>query len=137
MRKALAQVAASTVHPDQQHVDSAPTHEPNAVAETASSPDAAPQRSGRSRGSRGGAAKANATEAAVIDIPVFDIPVLDIPDEPASRPSRRVSSKDAEHILDAVLDALPEPKQPGQGRSRVSRRATSSGSGIITSGPTE
>jgi len=26
-----------------------------------------------------------------------------------------------------VLDALPEPKQPGQGRARGSRRASSSG----------
>jgi len=26
-----------------------------------------------------------------------------------------------------VLEALPEPKQPGQGRSRVSRRAGSAG----------
>jgi ribonuclease E len=43
----------------------------------------------------------------------------------------------ADDLLGEVLDALPEPKQPGQGRSRVSRRASSSGSGIVTSGPAE
>jgi ribonuclease E len=44
-----------------------------------------------------------------------------------SRGPRRISTHDAEQILDSVLDALPEPKQPGQGRSRVSRRASSAG----------
>jgi ribonuclease E len=151
MRKALAQVAASTVHPEHQHVESAPAPEPVAA-------DAQPQqRSGRSRGSRGGRSSGGntgseaaqeatsedatdgvpAVEIAVLDIPVLDLPVLEISDDQGSRPPRRVSSKDAEQILDAVLDALPEPRQPGQGRSRVSRRARSTGSGIITSGPTE
>ena len=141
MRKALAQVAASTVHPDHAQEDTAPESEP-AVQ---SSQDAAPQRSGRSRGSRGGRASApeastsdsSSAPAAVIDSPVIDIPVIDIPASQASRPVRRVSPEDAKDILGSVLDALPEPKQPGQGRSRVSRRATSSGAGIITSGPTE
>ncbi|HEX4401313.1 MAG TPA: hypothetical protein VHZ98_08310, partial [Galbitalea sp.] len=62
---------------------------------------------------------------------------LDLPVSRAPRSSRRVSNKDADELLGSVLDALPEPKQPGQGRSRVSRRATSSRSGIITSGPAE
>jgi ribonuclease E len=124
VRKALAQVAASTVHAE--HAD--------APAQTAPEP----QRSGRSRGG----------QTAVVDAPVSGVSavsaeetsettVLDIPVTRAPRASRRVSNKDAEDILGSVLDALPEPKQPGQGRSRVSRRATSSGSGIITSGPAE
>ena len=138
MRKALAQVAASTVHPDHAHVDSATSApEPSAPVVT----DAPPQRSGRSRGRGGDKRQAPESETAVTDAgapeaPAIDIAVLDIPAQ-GSRPPRRVSTRDAEQILDAVLDALPEPKQPGQGRSRVSRRATSSGSGIITSGPTE
>jgi ribonuclease E len=103
VRKALAQVAASTVHSEHvegehEHVESAPV--PLDVAE-------APE------------------ETNVLDIPVARAP----------RSSRRVSN--ADDLLGEVLDALPEPKQPGQGRSRVSRRATSSGSGIITSGPAE
>jgi ribonuclease E len=154
MRKALAQVAASTVHPEHGHdgADHPGEHEHahanaesvSSVSEPGASTDAAPegrsqQRSGRSRGSRGGGSRSQAAEAAAdaIVLPMIDIPVLDIPDSQVSRQARRVSNRAAEQILDAVLEALPEPKQPGQGRSRVSRRATSSGSGIITSGPTE
>jgi ribonuclease E len=56
------------------------------------------------------------------------VAILDIPVQSSNRNNqRRISTKDAEHILDSVLDALPEPKQPGQGRSRGSRRAGSSG----------
>ena len=61
-----------------------------------------------------------AAEAAVA---ILDIPVV----TGVSQPKRRVSTKDAEDILGSVLDALPEPKQPGQGRGRGSRRAGSSG----------
>jgi ribonuclease E len=63
--------------------------------------------------------------------------ILDLPAPASSRRTRRISTHDAEQILDSVLEALPEPKQPGQGRSRVSRRASSSGAGIITTGATD
>lgn len=62
-------------------------------------------------------------EAVVADAPVE---ILDIPVQKAPRASRRVSTQDAEGILDSVLEALPEPKRPGQGR-RGSRRASSAG----------
>ncbi|MES2170202.1 MAG: Rne/Rng family ribonuclease [Actinomycetota bacterium] len=55
------------------------------------------------------------------------VAILDIPVKKAQRQPRRISTHDAEQILDSVLDALPEPKQPGQGRARVSRRASSAG----------
>ena len=55
------------------------------------------------------------------------VEILDIPVKKNSRSPRRISTHDAEQILDSVLDALPEPKQPGKGRSRVSRRASSAG----------
>ena len=55
------------------------------------------------------------------------VQILDIPVKKNSRSPRRISTHDAEQILDSVLDALPEPKQPGHGRSRVSRRASSAG----------
>jgi ribonuclease E len=63
-----------------------------------------------------------------------NVSILDLPAPASSRRTRRISTHDAEQILDSVLEALPEPKQPGQGRSRVSRRASSSGAGIITTG---
>ena len=51
------------------------------------------------------------------------VAILDIPIAAAKREPRKVSG-DAESLLDSVLQALPEPKQPGQGRSR-SRRVSS------------
>jgi ribonuclease E len=138
VRKALAQVAASTVHGDHENAenvtasDSAPAIEGEKLAaeifETekfeAEKPDARKPEAEQSKVEQASVA---AAEAAVA--------ILDIPVAKSSRSSRRISTKDAEQILDSVLEALPEPKQPGQGRSRVSRRATSSGSGIVTSGP--
>jgi ribonuclease E len=55
------------------------------------------------------------------------IAILDIPVTKSRRGQRRTKSPDAEQLLGSVLEALPEPKQAGQGRSRVSRRAGSSG----------
>ncbi|GHF24129.1 hypothetical protein GCM10011600_26430 [Pseudolysinimonas yzui] len=54
------------------------------------------------------------------------IEILDIPLQKAPRQGRKVSTTDAESILGSVLEALPEPKQPGQGR-RGSRRASTGG----------
>ncbi len=62
------------------------------------------------------------------------VAILDIPVKKAARSSRKVSSADAEQLLGSVLEALPEPKQPGEGRTRVSRRAGSSGN--VVSAPT-
>ena len=53
------------------------------------------------------------------------VAILDIPVTKAPRQPRKISTHDAEQILDSVLDALPEPKQPGQGRARGSRRGSS------------
>jgi len=53
------------------------------------------------------------------------VAILDIPVTKAPRRERKISTHDAEQILDSVLDALPEPKQPGQGRARGSRRVSS------------
>jgi ribonuclease E len=68
-----------------------------------------------------------ATSEAARETALESVEILDIPVVKAQRASRRVSNRDAEQILDSVLDALPEPKQPGQGRARVSRRASSAG----------
>ncbi|WP_144764191.1 Rne/Rng family ribonuclease [Curtobacterium sp. 9128] len=50
-------------------------------------------------------------------VAILDIPVAVTKREPRKAP-------DADSLLDSVLQALPEPKQPGQGRSR-SRRVSS------------
>ena len=66
----------------------------------------------------------NVSETTAVDETVA---ILDIPVTKAPRSGRRMNNRDAEQILDSVLEALPEPKQPGQGRSRTSRRAGSAG----------
>ena len=97
VRHALAQIAASTVPHSEQSEQ--PTDAP---AETVT-----------------------ATEV-VVAAAESAVAILDIPVQKQQRNQRRISTKDAEQILDSVLEALPEPKQPGQGR-RTSRRAGSAG----------
>jgi len=63
--------------------------------------------------------------APVMEAPAEPVAILDIPVTKAARQPRKISTHDAEQILDSVLEALPEPKQPGQGRSRGSRRVSS------------
>jgi ribonuclease E len=53
------------------------------------------------------------------------VAILDIPVKKSARAPRRISTQDAAQLLDSVLEALPEPAQPGTGRSRTSRRASS------------
>jgi ribonuclease E len=53
-----------------------------------------------------------------------ELSILEIPVAPTATNRRRISTRDAEVLLDSVLDALPEPKQPGQGRSRSRRVST-------------
>jgi len=139
VRKALAQVAASTVHNDHGEHPSAP--EAPVAAETPAahggdeqSTESPAVETVSAATSGDGQSKAEQASVAAAEAAVA---ILDIPVARSSRSSRKISTKDAEQILDSVLDALPEPKQPGQGRSRVSRRATSTGSGIITTGPTD
>ncbi|CAN5198850.1 hypothetical protein BH09ACT5_BH09ACT5_22330 [soil metagenome] len=97
VRNALARVAASTVHTTE-----------IAVQHDATAEDVP---------TRAEEATVAAAEAAVA---ILDIPVTKAPRQP-----RKISTHDAEQILDSVLEALPEPKQPGKGRSRVSRRVSS------------
>jgi ribonuclease E len=53
------------------------------------------------------------------------VSILDIPIEAHVEAAARVDREQAKEILGSVLDALPEPKQPGQGRAR--RRVTTAG----------
>jgi ribonuclease E len=145
VRKALAQVAASTVHAEHadhsDHADHAEHSDSASHVEDAAQPAA--------QNVRVQSTDVESTDVQSTDVQSTDpqsapapieselASVFDLPVTRAPRNQRRVSTKDAEDLLGSVLNALPEPKQPGQGRSRVSRRATSSGSGIITSGPAE
>jgi len=68
---------------------------------------------------------------ATVSTPDATVAILDIPVATTRREAPRLSRDDAEQLLDSVLGALPEPKQPGQGRGR-SRRASSSGTAPAT-----
>jgi ribonuclease E len=111
VKNALAQIAASTIpHTESANTESAGhSHESTPVAAAVQDAPAAVVEQ----------ASVAAAEAAVA--------ILDIPVEKKQRAPRRISTHDAEQILDSVLDALPEPKQPGQGRARTSRRVSSAG----------
>jgi ribonuclease E len=50
-------------------------------------------------------------------------PIIPLP-EIVPAPKAREIAPDAESLLGAVLDALPEPKKPGQGRARSRRVST-------------
>ncbi|RUQ97183.1 Rne/Rng family ribonuclease [Labedella endophytica] len=52
------------------------------------------------------------------------VAILDIPIAPAGAAGQRVDKRAAEDLLGSVLDALPEPKRPGQGRGRSRRVST-------------
>jgi len=91
--------------------------QPVATEPVAASPVAAEPERPR-RGERRRATSAGTTPDATVAI-------LDLPVAATTREPRRISP-DAEQLLDSVLGALPEPAQPGQGRSR-SRRASSAG----------
>ena len=80
-----------------------------------------------------------AASAAPVIEPALDVPaqapttehsesvdILDIPVRKSTRTARRPSKQATDELLDSVLDSLPEPKLPGQGRAR-SRRVTTAG----------
>jgi len=96
VRNALAQIAKSTVHP---HDEEGGEHEHLEH-------------------------DAPAVEEAVGAAAEAGVEILDIPVQSSTRGGRRISTEAAEEILGSVLEALPEPNAPGQGRSRRSRRVS-------------
>jgi ribonuclease E len=130
VKNALAKIAASTIAPVVELADQvpsaaesdAPATEPAPleapVPPAAPEPPADPQAPVAPEALTQSASPSDAEET---------VAILDIPVKKSSRPTRRISSKDAEQLLDSVLDALPEPAQPGTGRARTSRRASSAG----------
>jgi ribonuclease E len=115
VRNALAQIAKSTV-PHQEH-----EHADNGEVPSVDAPS--------------GIVRDDRVEKAVDPAPETPVEILDIPVPvvKSSRSSRRISTQDAEQLLGSVLGALPEPKQPGQGRVRGSRRASSAGAVVTPS----
>jgi ribonuclease E len=109
-----AVVTVPTTAPAEQAV-AEPVQAPTAPAAAAEAVPARAERSTESRRSR-----------VTVTTPEASVAILDIPVTTTRREPRKISRDDAEQLLDSVLGALPEPKQPGQGRSR-SRRASSSG----------
>nr|WP_231556349.1 Rne/Rng family ribonuclease [Cryobacterium sp. MLB-32] len=71
-----------------------------------------------------------APEVAADDSDTESVAILDIPIKKSSRNNRRASKQITDQLLDSVLESLPEPKQPGQGRSR-SRRVTTAGGSTV------
>jgi ribonuclease E len=130
VRHALAQIAASTVSHTTDSIAVMSPSTPVAEAETASTPEVAPERASRPASQQ--ASQPASQPAAQSDAAVE---ILDIPVQRAQRQPRRMTNHDADQLLGSVLEALPEPKQPGQGRGRGSRRASSSGT--VTAAPTE
>ncbi|MFT4283515.1 MAG: ribonuclease E/G, partial [Protaetiibacter sp.] len=63
-------------------------------------------------------------EQVAVAVAAAPVEILDIPIEPVRGEQPR-AAVDPDAVLGQVLDALPEPKKPGQGRSRRSRRASS------------
>ncbi|MEO7005759.1 MAG: Rne/Rng family ribonuclease [Terrimesophilobacter sp.] len=146
VKSALAQIAASTIVPTAETSEQQAAHQAGQQGPAAASePDSAARRGSESapdsaavqlpdaaRDAVTSDAPETLAETASVAAAEAAIAILDIPVKKSSRPQRRISTKDAEDILDSVLDALPEPKQPGQGRSRRPRRASSAGSTVTT-----
>ncbi|KQQ95328.1 ribonuclease G [Leifsonia sp. Leaf325] len=100
------------------------------AAQSQDSVEAAPSASAASEAGNRPAEKRPASRRARQEKPVTaeaPVAILDIPVvAKAVREPKRVNPVEAEHLLDSVLDSLPQPKQAGQGRAR-SRRVTTAG----------
>ncbi|GIT79204.1 hypothetical protein LLS1_08730 [Leifsonia sp. LS1] len=149
-KNALAQIAASTIHAHP-HDEEAPAPAP---AEAAPAPKKRRRKGkGGASGEQAPVAEAPAAEAPAAEAPDAEapadvrpgeapavpdlepapaaeedgtlVPLIDLPEpHDAPAPAERPSAQEAALLLDSVLDALPAPKEPGQGRSRSRRAST-------------
>ncbi|WP_308464858.1 Rne/Rng family ribonuclease [Rathayibacter soli] len=146
-KNALAQIAASTIA--HVHDDSATATATTAATTTSADAEAslAPARSAdvgaaetaevQTSTAETPRAKHVADSDADIPAPIVEpVAILDIPVAIGAPAKPRLASEEAEHLLETVLEALPEPKQPGQGRNRRRRVTTASlTGGVITPQP--
>lgn len=121
VKNALAQIAASTIAPVVELGDQVlPAMAGTKDSLTAENPEAAePSKVVSEVNSQPESDASSAVEPTV--------EILDIPVPKSTRPARSVSAKDAEKLLDSVLDALPAAEKAGAARTRTSRRASSAG----------
>ncbi|WP_431247359.1 Rne/Rng family ribonuclease [Leifsonia xyli] len=144
-KNALAKIAASTIHHEEEAKAAAGDQSADAtevsVTEVTLTEVTATKK--RRRKGKGGADRQQAEQAAEArpepaqqpsDAPSSSdataeqaeplIPLLDLPEPAVAAPASRPLDHEAELLLDSVLDALPAPKEPGQGRSRSRRAST-------------
>jgi ribonuclease E len=128
-KNALAKIAASTIaHHSEEET---PTEVPAAQAPERRNESRNERRNDRRKSQQRHQPEAEQAASPALDTapettPETDAPalaILDIPIEPARQP-QRVNARAAEDLLGSVLDALPEPKQPGKGRARRRRVTT-------------
>ncbi|HWH25895.1 MAG TPA: Rne/Rng family ribonuclease [Pseudolysinimonas sp.] len=142
VRNALAQIAKSTVphtESDAESGNAAANSEATTVSAASTvqsaTPESAPTESETSTAASSPAPlvpeHSSQVEAAVEAAAEAAVEILEIPVANTSRAQRRISTQDAEQILDSVLEALPEPSQAGRGRR--SRRAGSAGAVVTPS----
>ncbi|WP_441727679.1 Rne/Rng family ribonuclease [Glaciibacter sp. 2TAF33] len=128
-RRAQAERGQSRRDPSRREASQrgATQRETKADAATATSADVAADTAEAANPSEAVAAAATDVGTAAAVAPEAEsVAILDIPVRKSPRGKRPVSKQVTEQLLDSVLEALPEPKQPGQGRSR-SRRVTTAG----------
>ncbi|WP_348787604.1 Rne/Rng family ribonuclease [Leifsonia sp. NPDC080035] len=157
-KNALAQIAASTIHPHEvdgeapsapaaEVVEQAPkkrrrksksAQQAEQKPEAHQAPDGAEpaERHASDAGTRD-ADETAATPAAEEADANTSVPLIDLPEPAHTAPAQRPSAVETELLLDSVLDSLPQPKQPGQGRSRSRRASTTVIAGGEIPGGTE
>jgi ribonuclease E len=114
MKNALAQIAGATIAP------SRPLHDTVHEAAAGRLAEPAAQHSGQPAGEQ----PERVPEAPEPAEEARSAPILDLP-EPHREPSApRVPKEIAVDLLDSVLDALPAPRRPGEGRRRSRRVST-------------
>jgi ribonuclease E len=140
-KNALAQIAASTLAAHTPHLESSDVQQADVQqtdAQQAAEPAVAELSSTELHGRHLAAdgTREPDSDAATPQQKVEPVAILDIPLTKAANSKPRVKSKDAEELLEHVLEALPEPKQPGQGRNR-NRRVTTAGltGGVVPQQP--
>jgi ribonuclease E len=137
---AIAEVAPDSAESGAAAGDRPAAETPSLTRDGVPAPAAVPAQASEHSTSHTASTETASTDTISADIggnPAADadgVAILDIPVTKSARNRRPVSKQVTDQLLDSVLDSLPEPKQPGQGRSR-SRRVTTSGGPTATVQP--
>ncbi len=121
-KKALSQIAASTIHAEDE------VGQKSVVGKTESSEASEAPKTRSEKSQQEQTPQSESEKVAILDIPI----------EPGhAAETRQVDKQAAEDLLGSVLDALPEPKKPGQGRNRSRRVTTAALTGVPVSARTD